>query len=208
MVRLVIVLALLSAGGTGPEPAGTAGRGLEFTVKPAAAGRQLVRMSLPFPPGLLPEGHGLVVSDGQHEIAAAVRVLTWHPAGGGKNRSARRALVTFPRTFADRKPVSFVARPTSTTAAARGEGLPVEVKVDGSTVTIAYRGGPTLTARLLAPARTSDAGPATETVESNAYFLWQRVRLPDPQWPRIIEVRADAMGGVTLVAHLQTQHPG
>ena len=70
-----------------------------------------------------------------------------------------------------------------------GERLPVEVRVDGSTVSIAYRDGPTLTARLLAPDRTSDAAPVTETVESNAFFLWQRVRLPDPQWPRVIEVR-------------------
>src|SRR5262249_20458673 len=66
----------------------------------------------------------------------------------------------------------------------------------------------TLTARLLGPARTSEAAPATDTVESNAFFLWQRVRLPDAQWPRVIEVRADALGGVALVAHLQRNLPG
>jgi hypothetical protein len=205
-MRWIIVLALLAAAVPVAEATGATDR-LEFTVKPKAAGRQLVRLSLPFPRGVLSEGQGLVVSDGHHDIAAGVRVLTWHPGADPKNRSARRALVTFPHTFADRKSVSFFARATSG-AAVRGEPLPVEVKVDGSTVTLAYRGGPTLTARLLAPARTADTAPVTDTVESNAFFHWQRVRLPDAQWPRVIEVRADALGGVALVAHLQRNLPG
>lgn len=201
----LIVLALLAVAGPGPEPVG-AGR-LEFAVKPAAIGRQLVRVSLPFPPGALPEGRGLIVSDGQREIAAAVRALTWHPAAPRAGRSVRRALVTFPRAFADREPVSFVAR-AAPDAPPRDEPLPVQVVVDASTVTISYRGGPRLTAHLLAPARSSGAAPAVETVESNAFFHWQRVRQPDPRWPRVIEVRVDAMGSVVLVAHLQRNLPG
>ncbi len=206
-MRSVIVLALLSVAGNAPEPAGTIGPRLAFQVKPAAVGRQLVRLSLPFPPGVLPEERGLVVSDEHHEIAAAVRVLTWHPEADPSKRSARRALVTFPYSFTDRKPVSFLAGATSGPAA-RGDGLAVEIRVDGSVVTIAYRGGPTLTARLLAPDRVSDVAPTTETVESNAFFLWRRVRLTDARWPRVIEIRADALGGVTLIAHLQRNITG
>ena len=51
----------------------------------------------------------MVVSDGHREIAAAVRVLTWHSGGDRGSRSGRRALVTFPYQFKDREPVSFVA---------------------------------------------------------------------------------------------------
>src|SRR3954447_5721837 len=87
-MRLVIVLALLTVTAAAPKPPGTTGRPLEFTVTPAAAGRQLVRLSLPFPPGVVSEGQGLVVSDGQHETAAAVRVLTWHPGADPKTPPA------------------------------------------------------------------------------------------------------------------------
>jgi hypothetical protein len=207
MLRPVIVLALLAAAGTATEPAGATGRRLEFTVKPAAPGPQLVRLSLPFPPGVLSEGGGLAISGGHQEITPGVRVLTWHPGADRGKRSARRALVTFPYTFADRKPVSFLAGAT-TGATAGDQPRAVAVTVDGSAVIIAYRDGPTLTARLLAPARTSDAAPTTEVVESNADFLWRRIRVPDARWPRVIEVRADALGGVVLVAHLQRNLPG
>ena len=107
----LISLVLLAAADSAGEPAIAAGMPLKFTVTPAAGGRQLVRLSLPFPPGLLPEGQGLTVSDGHHQIVAAVRVLTWHPGDGRATRSARRALVTFPHAFANDDPVSFVAEP-------------------------------------------------------------------------------------------------
>jgi hypothetical protein len=206
-IRCLPLIVLVMTGSWSGQRAGAeTGARLPFQITPAATGEQLVRLSLPFSPGMLSEGQGLVVSDGQHENPAAVRVLTWHPAVDMKTRSARRVLVTFPYRFADRKPVSFRVRATPT--APRGERLPVKVRVDGSGVTIAYRDGPTLTAHLLAPARQSDDPPATEIVESNAFFHWQRVQLPDKQWPRVIEVRVDALGGVALVAHLQRNLPG
>jgi hypothetical protein len=171
-MRLVGILVLVVALGAAPERAGNTGRQLEFTVKPAAAGRQLVRLSVPVPPGMLPEGHGVAVWDGHQKIKAAVRVLTWHPGADASNRFARRALITFPYTFADRDPVSFLAEERP--GAAAGEvSLPVEVTVGESAVTIAYRGGPILTARLLAPARMSSVAPATEIVEANPFFLWK-----------------------------------
>jgi len=179
---------------------------LSVTVTPAATGRQLVRMALPLPRGFLREGETLMASDGKREIPTAVRRLTWYPNAQGQARSARRALVTFPYIFARSQPVRFVFRPApSKPMPAR---FAVSAKVEGEAVTIAYRNGPTLTARLIAPARQSTAPPRVETVESNAYFLWQRVHLPDPQWPREIEIRADALGGVVLRARLQRDLPG
>jgi hypothetical protein len=55
----------------------------------------------------------------------------------------------------------------------------------------------------IAPPRTSSELPRLEIVEENRFFRWQRIHLADPQWPRIIEFRFDAMGGVVAVAHLQ-----
>ena len=205
----LISLVLLAAAGNAGEPAIAAGMPLKFTVTPAARGRQLVRLSLPFPTGLLPEGQGLSVSDGHHQIVAAVRVLTWHPSDGRAARSARRALVTFPYVFTNGDPLLFVAEPWLMAAGATHiKQPPVEVKFAGSSVSIAYRDGPSLTARLLAPARVSEIPPTVETVESNAFFLWQRIRLDDAHWPRVIEIRTDALGGVALVAHLQRTLPG
>jgi len=174
-MRLVVGLALLATAGSAAEPATATGRQLKFTVTPTAAGRQLVRLSLPFPAGMLSAGQGLAVSDGYHETVAAVRVLTWHPCAAQDVRSVRRGLVTFPHTFANGDPVSFLAEPSSA-GASRVEPLPVEVKFDGSAVSIAYRDGPSLTARLLAPARVSDVSPTVETVDRTGGTRYNNLR--------------------------------
>src|SRR5262245_50229225 len=54
-----------------------------MTLWPAAVGRQLVRVSLPLPRGMLGEGAAVVVSDGKRDLRAAVRALTWHPSAPG-----------------------------------------------------------------------------------------------------------------------------
>lgn len=176
------------------------------TVTPAATGRQLVRFSLPFPRGLVQEGQILLASDGRQDEVAALRPLTWHPVADKTPKSVRRAIVTFPYTFVSNAPVQFTLRPTHR-ARDIATPFPVDVRLDGETVMLTYQDGTILRARLLAPVRTSSETPRTETVESNAYFLWQRTQLPDSQWPRIIEVRVDALGGVVVVAHLQRNQP-
>ena len=103
--------------------------------------------------------------------------------------------MTFPYTFPDDAPVQFVIQPTQRVSET-APSLPVDVRVDGEAVTIVYEDGTRLQARLLAPPRTSSEAPQTEVVESHANLLWQRVHLPDPEWPRVIEVRSDALGAV------------
>ena len=212
----------MSLGAARSEP-GAASRAHErevaVTVTPAAVGPQLVRVSLPLPKGMLREGQTLVaepqharrfaakVSDAQGEMVTALRVLTWHPEASRGGRSVRRALVSFPYTFADKRPIRFALRPTAG-AKQTAAGFPAKVTVYGDTVAITYRGGPSLKARLLAPARTSSAAAVTETVESNPCFRWRRVRAPDSQWPRVIEVRADCLGGIAVIAHLQRNLEG
>ena len=51
----------------------------EFSVTPADLGRQLVRTSLPFRPGVLGRDQELIVTDGEQERVVSIRPLTWHP---------------------------------------------------------------------------------------------------------------------------------
>ena len=48
----------------------------------------LVRMSLPFPPGALPQGKGLLANLGDVTVPVDLRVLTVHPDGVGTPRVA------------------------------------------------------------------------------------------------------------------------
>ncbi|GIV17485.1 MAG: hypothetical protein KatS3mg022_2920 [Armatimonadota bacterium] len=176
---------------------------MEIWITPHTRGRQLVRQSLPFPAGFLREGQSLLVSDAKNDIAASVRVLTQHP----RDRSARRAMVTFVYTFESTAPARFqlTAAPEESDSSL---SFPVTVHVRGERVTIAYEDGATFTAQLLAPQRSTSQRARVETIEENTHFLWLRVILPDPQWTRIIEVRADVLGGVAVIAHLQRHLPG
>jgi hypothetical protein len=189
--------------------------GLVFTVTPAATGPQIVRRSLPFEPGLLATNRALRVSDGRREVEAGVRVLTWHPAIDGREPSVRRALVTFVHEFRDLEPVRFVARPAAVPEGRSSTPWPVVVELGGEpgggdgSLTVRYRGGPHLEARLVAPPRVVPAGPVRiEEIEANPFHRWRRFHLPDPDWPRIVEVREDALGGVIVVAHVQRRLDG
>ncbi|MBI2928730.1 MAG: hypothetical protein HYY24_23960 [Verrucomicrobia bacterium] len=176
-------------------------------VTPAASGRQLVRVSLALPNGLLAEGRTLVATAGRKRIMPGVRVLTWHPAAPGQPKFARRALVTFPYEFAGTAPVKFTFKARNA-GPTKPKPFPVEVIVSSEEITLAYRDGPTIQARLTAPPRTTNPTPRAELLEANAFFRWQRFHFEDAQWPRVIEVRSDALGSVAVVAHLQRNLPG
>ncbi len=174
---------------------------VSFSVSPAAAGKQLVRASLPFPKGFVPDGVSISVDDGKKTTAAAFRPLTFHPADREEKRFVRRAIVTFPYEFESLAPVTFRVA-TMHAAMDKTARLPVKVDVRPDSVSVT-RGCQTISAKLIAPARESDKPAVVETVESNQYYLWQRFHFDDIYWPRIIEVRADAVGQVAAVAHLQ-----
>jgi len=176
-------------------------------VTPAAAGQQFVRGSLPLPSGFLREGQGLTAETRGREFPAAVRVLTWHPTKPGEAKSARRAMVSFPYSFQDRSPVAFVFKPGHDRSP-KLHPRRVEVRIEGELLQLDCPAGPRLSVRLLAPARTIDSPARVELVESNAFFVWQRFYWSDPQWPRMVEVRVDALGGVVVVGHLQRDLPG
>ncbi|MDP3071027.1 MAG: hypothetical protein Q8N18_12105 [Opitutaceae bacterium] len=198
LILLIMLLALPAVAACAADPRGND----TFTVTPAGTGEQLVRTSLPLPRGLLREGQTFSVTDGKRELPAAVRPLSWYPVTNGEAKSVRRALVTFPYWFPTPSPVIFSVRAV---AAERtpARALPVTATLRDETVALTWKNGERVELILLAPARTSKAAPRLEVVEDNDAYCWQRWHFPDPQWPRIIELRRDALGVVVLVAHLQ-----
>ena len=187
-----------------------------FTVRPDAPGTRLVRVSLPFAPGALPENLWVLARCGDIEIQPDLRPLTRHP---GRPVSVRRAIVTFPFTFASDAPHFF-----SLTLTENPLPPPHAVEMDNEFMNVSFAGmavhivadhvridtdaGLSWAASLIAPARTNTTPGRVEIVEHGAHYLWARLLTPDPQWPRIIEVRADSLGTVVVQAHIQRMLPG
>jgi hypothetical protein len=178
-----------------------------INVTPSATGNQIVRYSIPFPSGFVSENQNLVVLDGSGEIDTGFRPLTFYPAGENQRSSVRRGILTFPYKFPDMKPVRFSIRKVSGEIKPE-QKLQVDIVMEEEKVILKYENGPGLEIHLLAPPRLSPVKSAVEeTVESNTFFLWKRFHLNDAEYPRIIEMRADALGTVVLVAHLQRNQP-
>ncbi len=177
---------------------------------------ELVRMSLPFPPGTLPQGRGLTANLGDVTVPADVRVLTVHPDAV---HSARRAIVTFPMerlspdyfssviTFSltDTAPL---AAPVRQEGAFAGELGDYRLEVDANGARLLKNGTAQWQAVPVAPALTDARGVTAEVVEQGRFFLWVRVLVPDPQWPRILEAQLDRKGQVRLTLHVQRCAPG
>jgi hypothetical protein len=199
---LLISLALIA---TASESLGDAGpgKGMRFTVAPAAAGLQLVRTSVPLPPGLLGTNQDCTVAaTGARPEPAAVRVLSWHPGTNAGPRTARRALVTFPYRFANTNPVAFTLQPAKAQDN-KPAAFPVMLTADGEAFTLTWKDGRNMELKFIAPPRTTHEPPRVETVEENRSYRWQRLHFADREWPRIIEFRLDAAGTVVAVGHLQ-----
>ena len=183
-----------------------------FSVVPAMTGRQLVRVSLPFVPGTFPAELSLAVSSGDQTIVPDVRFLTFHP---GRPRFVRRAMVTFPYDFSDARPRMFqvILRPSEertspTTQPGRYSARVGEIELQISDKGIEIRRPDQVwRAELLAPDRRRPLPAVVEVVEQGNHYLWVRLMVPDPDWPRIIEVRADSLGGVGVRGHLQRLLP-
>jgi len=179
-----------------------------FTVTPAAAGKQMVRVSLPFAPGALADGLGLEALAGDVAIECGLRVLTHHP---GTPRWVRRAIVSFPHDFDDDRPVRFSLRPImpsnelTLTPLTAGS---IRVAMDADGIVITTVDGASWRAVVIAPDRDASLEAELEVVEHNAHYLWARLLVPDSRWPRILEVRADSAGSVALQVHVQRREDG
>ena len=187
-----------------------------FQITPPSAGTHLVRVSLPFAPAVLPAGMGLRASCGGAGVVADVRALTYHP---GRPRSVRRALVTFPFRFtsATAHPFELVLRPPEeggrgAEVAEQEGGIQIalgslSIDVGADRVAWTTGAGQTWQADLIAPSRSSGELVA-ETIETGQHYVWVRLLLPDPDWPRIVEVQADCFGTVAIQAHVQRRVEG
>ncbi len=189
----------------------------EIVVTPDVSGTLLVRQSIPFRAGALPVGLGIEASWGDQRVSADVRVLTRHP---GTPVSARRALITFPFRFETSLPHQFMLRlvdiappamPVSWTEEEDGFTLAASfgtLRLTDETVLWTGAAGPRIEARLIAPPR-GNAGPGLlEVVEHGAWYYWVRLLAYDDSWPRIIEARLDATGGIAVWAHVQRLESG
>jgi|GEM_PF-131754 len=186
-------------------------RGLPvFCVMPGAGGPQIVRVSLPFPPGSFPLGGNVKVRAEAGEVQPDVRVLTQHP---GAPAFVRRAILTFPYVFNEGQERRFavvaaperpdVPPPLQVEAAFTGVIGELEICLSQAGLVV-RRGGRVLwAAEPIAPARRPAASARAEVVEYGQHYLWARLLVPDALWPRIIEVRADGHGTVAARVHLQ-----
>jgi len=193
-------------------------RGLPlFTVIPGTSGNQLVRASLPFPPGALPVDCGLTISGGNRAITPDLRVLTVHP---GSPVSIRRAIVSFPYVFKGKDPVVFAIASGGLLSSKPAEvlsqcefhggfpGVSIDLNPSGICIELDSAEHGLLKAELTAPDRASGpAEPVLEVIEQSNHYLWVRLFIPDVSWPRIIEVRADSLGTVCVRGHLQRGDP-
>lgn len=181
-----------------------------LTVTPSQLGAQTVRQSVPFPPGALAARLGLEVTVHGQRIPADLRVLTYHP---GTPRWVRRALVTFPYTFETLDPLQVTlhpvvpAVPASTPQSVPGafewSGPNASLLLDAGGVQVRTAAGATWSAVTRAPALSGAPAPVTEILENSPSFVWVRQFHPDPDWPKIVEVQADATGAVLVRLHLQ-----
>jgi len=141
------------------------------------------------------------------KIEVAVRMLSWHPTNSHERASMRRAMVTFPYTFKTAAPTPTL-RFVRQTPIKRKFPSCARIEFDGEKLAVKYPGRPALNMRLLAPGAhvrgsttPGDCGIECVFIAGNG-FIW-----PDSHWPRVIEVRANSLGEVVVVGHLQRKLP-
>jgi dienelactone hydrolase len=186
-----------------------------FTVAAPSPGPHLVRVSLPFPPATLFEGQPLAAHIGDQVVPADTRVLTHYP---GQPAAARRAIVTFPYTFADVTPLTVQVHRTAQT-----QRTVVNLTTDQQAATIDFLGTSpiTVTANGISYARdggtlsllpaglSTPTGPARiEFVEQGIHYVWLRLHTAGEEGPRVFDVRADALGTVAISLQIQRAAPG
>ncbi|GMW03778.1 MAG: hypothetical protein AMXMBFR84_49120 [Candidatus Hydrogenedentota bacterium] len=190
---------------------GTIGALPSFTATAGEMGQPTrVRVSLPFAPGAFPASLGLVVQAGDTSIQPGVRILTLHP---GQPASVRRAVITFPYTFPDRKQERFQLDLVEDPDPTHSEPVKVEEEYEircGDTVARLSTTGVAITSgnsewssTLIAPVAEAAGTPKLEVIEQNLHFTWVRLLQFDTAWPRILELRIDSMGNVEASAHVQ-----
>lgn len=208
-IWILLCAVAMSGGNASDESSNESVNSIEFEVTPAASGLQLVRASFPFPRGFLKSDASVVVMSPTESILAGVRPITFHAT----TPFVRRGLVTFPYRFSSSDPVRFTIRRAEDKDAVERAASVTELKIphvtmEAGTLLIDPLNGFTVKATPVVPRDLSHQNWTKETVEKHPYFEWHRFRGDDEHWPLIIDVRADALGGIVAVAHLQRNIAG
>ncbi len=168
----------------------------EFQVTPATGGLQLVRVSLPFAPGVLTNQIRFLVHGETTSVTPDVRILTIHP---GWPRMVRRAILSFPYCFQGTQTVHFrleslhpFSMPSSKTPPVTEIASGFQIRYGSRIVSVTEAGvrvsqaSQTLWyAKLISPVLHSSTPPSVVRVESGKYFSWVLLNVPDPEWPRL-----------------------
>ena len=204
---LLCGLALLAVPGIGVRAQDDNRAAIAMDVVPAAAGVQMVRSAVPLPVGWLHPGESVRIEarGPSNSVIAAVRPITEYPLKPEVAASVRSGMITFPWKFGSTNPTHFQMRPCL--QAATPQKFAAFVSVSGDGLDIHVPGKAHIHAALLAPQSHASAA-VIETVEENAYYRWERWKVADAAYPRIIEVRISSLGEVTAIAHLQRLLPG
>lgn len=180
-----------------------------------ARGPQLLRVSLPCPPGGLLAGQGVTAHLPEGPVAADVRVLTEYP---GQPRCARRAMITVPFTATGSAPLLVRLEAV--------DAMPAHPRVvvadDGSSATVTwtdyavvvkanevlYRaGGNEL--RLVPAGLAPVAAPVRiEVVEDGNHYAWLRLHAETPEGRRVLDLRVDSLGTLAASVQIQRAEPG
>lgn len=180
---------------------------ISITVKPLGIGKQLVRASIPFPKGFVSHNYGINIYDGNKHITADLRPLTCYPANDNEKKSIRRGIVTFPCDFPDDSLVKFSIHPTDATQNTP-PSLPMNIEMKDDNIIVSYSDGTNFMIKPISPYSVLLGDMKTETIESGRNFLWQRILSSEQEWRYIIEIRANALGEVAIIAHLQCNKIG
>ncbi|QEG33215.1 dienelactone hydrolase family protein [Bythopirellula goksoeyrii] len=202
LFALLLALSTLVAKTEGEQRTENESQLMEFSVTPAASGRQLVRASIPFRSGILSQTEQVFAEDGSEQTPVAVRPLGFHIDSTGE-KTVRQAMVTFPYNFLQPSPTVFRLHKSKDSRIS----LPkqeVELTFHGEGWwEIAYSTGSSFRAVPIWPDSEPSSGWISETVEQSPYFIWQRWKQEIGKWHRIVEFRTDHLGQVIAVAHLQ-----
>ena len=102
-------------------------KSLDVTVSPESTGRQLVRLSLNLPRGVVMKGQTLAASDGRLAVPTDLNILTWHKASRGR-ASVDSAWAAFLYDFKSTQPVRFSLRPAPDKAGSARENVSGEAQ--------------------------------------------------------------------------------
>ncbi|OIO92643.1 MAG: hypothetical protein AUJ92_13775 [Armatimonadetes bacterium CG2_30_59_28] len=171
--------------------------------------REIARVSIPVPVGLMKEEPPQFVSFGARHLSAQANVITRHPDGSG-----RRVMLSFPVNLAAKSSRAFTYKPTG--KAAR---LPALAQLDDRSATIqtdafdlqfddenwrvtSKSGTELASIDPFGPQLVAGRPPTITVIENGPFFVWLRWRQDGSDYSREVDIQADRLGRVRLAQRI------